>query len=107
MTAPAEAGIRVLWALGVGCFLGLCYDFLRPLRSRHHSPADGVFVLIALLSWIWYNFKICSGDIRLGGTACLGLGMLLWLGTLSMPVRRAFYWFWLAIFRIISVFFLL
>lgn len=103
MTAPADAGISILWALVVGGFLGLCYDFLRPLRSRHHGPADAVFVVIAVLGWIWYNFQICAGDIRLGGTACLGLGMLLWLGTLSMLIRRVFYWFWLVIFRIFRI----
>lgn len=104
MTIPAVAAQRVLWALAVGAFLGLCYDFLRPLRRRHHAPADAVFVLIALLAWVWYNFKICAGDIRMGGTVTLGLGILLWLGTVSMVVRKVFYWFWLAIFRIFFFF---
>lgn len=105
MTVPAEAAHRVLWALAVGAFLGLCYDFLRPLRRRHHAPADLLFVLVALMAWIWYNFKICRGDIRLGGTAALGLGMLLWRGTVSLVVRRLFYRFWAVIFRILSAFF--
>ena len=93
MNVPAVAAQRVLWALAVGAFLGLCYDFLRPLRRRRHAPADTLFVLAALYAWIWYSFKICGGDIRLGGTIALGLGMLLWLGTGSLAVRKLFYWF--------------
>ena len=106
MTVPGDAGLRVIWALAVGAFLGLCYDFLRPLRHRHNAPADAAFAVVALMAWVWYSFRICLGDIRLGGTATLGLGMVLWMGTGSMVFRKVFYWFWLAIFRIISVFFL-
>ena len=104
MTVPAQAALRFLWGLAVGAILGVCYDFLRPLRRRHHAPADTVFVLAAFLAWVWYSFQICAGDIRLGGTASLGLGMLLWLGTLSGVFRKVFYWFWLVIFQILSVF---
>lgn len=101
MTAPGEALSRILWGLAVGAMLGLCYDFLRPLRRRRNTPSDLIFVLVALYGWIWYSFRICVGDIRMGGTAALGIGMLLWLGTASMVFRRAFYWFWLVIFKII------
>lgn len=104
MTVPAIAAQRVLWALGAGAFLGLCYDFLRPLRRRRHAPGDILFLFVALYVWIWYSFQICRGDIRLGGTVALGLGMILWMGTVSMAVRKVFYWFWLAIFQILSVF---
>lgn len=104
MTVPGEAALRVLWGLAVGALLGLWYDFLRPLRHRHNAPADICFVLTMLLAWVWYSFRICGGDIRFGGTAALGLGFLLWLGTAGMAVRKVFYWFWLAIFRIFSVF---
>lgn len=104
MTEPAQAALRFLWGLAVGAILGACYDFLRPLRRRHHAPADTVFLLVAFLAWVWYSFQICAGDIRFGGTASLGLGMLLWLGTASKAFRRAFYWFWLVIFQILSVF---
>lgn len=103
MTVPAVAGLRVLWGLAVGAILGLCYDFLRPLRRRHHAPADVIFVLAALFGWIWYSFRICAGDIRMGGTCSLGIGMLLWLGTGSLVCRKLFYWFWLVIFQILSV----
>ena len=104
MTVPASAALRVLWGLAVGAMLGVGYDFLRPLRRRHHAPADIVFVLAAVWAWVWYSFRICAGDIRLGGTASLGLGMLLWLGTGSMPIRKVFFWFWLVIFQILSLF---
>ena len=104
MTVPAQAALRVLWGLAVGAILGVVYDFLRPLRRRHHAPADTVFMLAAFAGWVWYSFQICAGDIRLGGTASLGLGFLLWLGTGSMVIRKVFYWFWFVIFRIFSVF---
>lgn len=104
MTIPAEAALRILWGLAVGAVLGVCYDFLRPLRRRYNAPADGVFVLAALFGWVWYSFRICQGDIRMGGTVSLGMGLLLWLGTGSLFTRRVFYWFWLAIFRIICFF---
>lgn len=104
MTVPGDAALRFLWGLAVGAVLGVCYDFLRPLRRRHNAPADVIFVLAALWGWVWYSFKICAGDIRLGGTVALGLGMLLWLGTASVVIRKAFYWFWLVIFQILSAF---
>jgi hypothetical protein len=103
MTVPAVAALRVLWALGVGAFLGLCYDFLRPLRHRYHWPSDLLFLVVSFMAWIWYSFQICRGDIRLGGTLALGMGIFLWLGTASMAVRKVFYWFWLAIFQILAV----
>ena len=105
MTVPVVAALRILWGLATGAVLGVCYDFLRPLRYRHHAPADTVFALAALWAWIWYSFQICAGDIRLGGTASLGIGMLLWLGTASLVVRKVFYWFWLVIFHILRVLF--
>lgn len=100
MTVPAQAALRVLWGLAVGAILGVCYDFLRPLRRRHHTPADGIFMLAAFAGWVWYSFQICAGDIRLGGTVSIGMGIALWLGTVSMVTRRIFYWFWLVIFQI-------
>ena len=103
MTVPAEAALRFLWGLAVGAMLGVCYDFLRPLRRRHHAPADILFVLVSFMAWVWHSFQICAGDIRLGGTVSLGIGMLLWMGTASMAVRKVFYWFWLVIFQILSI----
>lgn len=104
MTVPGEAALRVLWGLAVGALLGLFYDFLRPLRRRHNAPADLCFVVAVLIGWIWYSFKICRGDIRFGGTASLGIGMLLWFGTAGIVARKIFHWFWLVIFRIFYIF---
>ena len=105
-TVPADAAQRVLWGLAVGAILGLLYDFLRPLRRRRNAPADLCFVVALLAGWVWYSFQICGGDIRFGGTASLGIGILLWLGTAGFPARRFFSWFWMVIFRILSVFWL-
>ena len=106
MTDPAVAVLRVVWGLAVGAILGICYDFLRPLRRRYNTPADVIFSLAALYGWIWYSFRICDGDIRMGGTLSLGIGILLWLCTGSFVCRKVFYWFWLVIFQILSVLFL-
>ena len=104
MTVPGEAAGLLLWGLALGAVMGLCYDFLSPLRRKRNAPADLVFVLAALYLWVYYSFKICRGDIRLGGTAALGIGCILWLCTLGKVFRRVFGLFWLVIFRIFSLF---
>lgn len=105
MTVPGEAALRLLWGLALGAVMGLCYDFLRPLRRKHNAPADLVFVLTALYLWVYYSFRVCRGDIRLGGTAALGIGCLLWMNTAGRVVRKGFSLFWLVIFRIFSLFY--
>ena len=74
---PGTAAYRLVCALALGAALGLFYGFLRPLRPKYTVLADGVFLLGAFWVWLYYNFDICQGDIRLlRGTfrrgACLG-----------------------------------
>ena len=102
MTAPGEALLRFAWGLALGAALGFCYDFLRPLRRRHHAPADVLFVITALVLWVRYSFQICQGDIRVGGTASMGLGAVLWQYTAAPLSRRLCTGFWKAIFWIFS-----
>ena len=90
------------WGLATGAALGVVYDFLRPLRQRHHAPADLIFVLLMLCAWVQYSFGICLGRIRLVTTAAFLLGLWLWERTVSRPLRPVFFGFWRGIFRILG-----
>lgn len=105
MISPWEAALRFLWGLALGGGLGVCYDVLRPLRSKRNAPADLLFVLLSFQAWLYLSFGICGGDIRMDITAALGIGALLWIHTLGKPLRPVFYGFWRLVFRIFSVFF--
>lgn len=102
MTVPGEAALRFLWGLALGVLMGVVYEFLQPLRRRRNAPADLLFVGIFLWTWVWYSFRICAGDIRLGGTAALGLGTVLLITVLGKPLRRLFFPFWRGIFHIFT-----
>ena len=88
MITPGESALRFLWGLALGVGLGVCYDFLRPLRKKRNAPADLIFVVCAFLAWVYLSFGVCLGDIRVDITAALPLGALLWLGTLRSEERR-------------------
>ena len=105
MTAPAIAAQRFLWGLLLGAQLALVYEFLRPLRRRHHAPMDLVFVGFGFWVWIWYSFQICAGDIRLGATAALILGTVFTDFLTGRLLRKLFFPFWRGIFHIFSQFF--
>ena len=94
MTAPSVAAARFGWACLLGLGLGLCYDFLRPLRVRRNGPADLLFLLAALWVLVWYSFRICRGDIRLGPASGLGWGCLFYILGPGRPLRPVFYGFW-------------
>ena len=68
---PETAAYRLVCALALGAALGLLYGFLRPLRLKHTVLADGLFLLGVFWVWLYYNFALCGGDIRLG--CCGGL----------------------------------
>lgn len=106
MTVPADAALRFAWGLALGAMMGFCYDFLRPLRRRHNTPADALFVALSLYIWVWYGFAICAGDIRFSGTAALGLGAILWMCTFGKLLRRVIFPLWNGIFRVFSWLFL-
>ena len=77
MNAPSIAAVRFLTACGYGVVLGLLYGILRPLRPKHTTFADGVFVTAAAWAWLKLSFGICQGDIRIGYTAGLFVGAIL------------------------------
>ncbi len=64
MTTPAEAAARVGLSLLWGAGLGLYYGFLRPLRPRHTTLSDLLFLPALLWAWLQVCFGICRGDIR-------------------------------------------
>jgi hypothetical protein len=99
MTAPELAAGRLAAACLIGMGLGLCYGFLRPFRHRFPSLGDGLFLLAAAAGWVFLNFYICRGDLRLGYTAALAVGAFFFECTAGMVLRPIFSSFWGIIFR--------
>ena len=102
MMTPEQAAYRFFWGLMLGAGLGLLYGFLRPLRRRVCWPADILFVGAAFYAWLYLSFAVCRGDIRIGITAALAIGALLWELPLGKLLRRPFAWFWRLSSRMIS-----
>lgn len=94
MNEPAVAAVRFGWGLVLGLGLGAVYGFLRPLRRRHSVLPDLIFVAAAFYGWLVLSFGICQGDIRLGTTAALPLGAVLWDRTAGKLLRPVFSLFW-------------
>ena len=94
MIAPAEMARRFLLSGGVGVLLGLFYGFLRPLRPRLTHLCDLVFVVSALLGWVYVSFGICLGQLHWGYTAGMALGGFLWECTAGKYLRPIFRKFW-------------
>lgn len=94
---PETAAYRLVCALTLGAALGLLYGFLRPLRPKHTVLADGLFLLGVFWVWLYYNFALCGGDIRLGCCGGLLAGGLAWERTAGRWLRPVFWWFWLKI----------
>ena len=94
MTEPAVSARRFCIACLLGALLGLYYGFLRPLRPRHKTLSDLLFLPGLLWTWIYLAFAVCRGDIRLWHTAGLLGGCFLWDRTAGMPLRPVFSRFW-------------
>lgn len=103
MTSPEAALGRLLWAVLYGAYLGLVYDFLRPLRPKFTTLADSIFILCTGSLWLHLSFAICRGDLRMGYWAGLALGFFLCrisAGRLLQPVFSAFWAFWGRLFAL-------
>lgn len=87
---PETAAYRLVCALALGAALGLLYGFLRPLRPKHTVLADGLFLLGVFWVWLYYNFALCGGDIRLGCCGGLLAGGLAWESTAGRWLRPVF-----------------
>ncbi len=94
MITPALAFQRFLIALAMGAALGVCYGFLRPLRPRHTTLSDLLFLPVAFWVWLYHSFAVCQGDLRLGYSAGLLLGGVLWELTAGRLLRPVFFGFW-------------
>ena len=108
MNDPVLAAVRFGWGLLLGMGLGLVYGFLRPLRRRHRAVPDLIFVAAAMYAWLVLSFGVCAGDIRLGTTAALPVGLVLWEWTVGRLLRPIFFLFWRVILfpfqKIIQIF---
>lgn len=106
MNGPRLDGWRFLCACMVGVVTGLVYGSVRPLRRHHPVLGDLLFFPVMFYAWLYVSFAICRGDIRLGYTAGLFVGGILWEMTAGKWLRPVFDWMWKLIFRIFSLFFL-
>lgn len=96
-------GAQLGWALVLGSGLCVVYDFLRPLRFRHHAPADLCFVAVMVALWLDFNFGLCGGRIRFAPNFFLATGFFLWRLTLSRLTKAVFSRFWGGIFCLFRV----
>ena len=104
MNAPEVVAGRLGWILLVGLLLGAIYDFLAPPRRRCPTLCDLLFAPFACYGWLYVGFAICEGDLRLGYSVTLVVGMVLWHmlpGRLFRPINEGF---WAVIFQILRLF---
>ena len=102
MNPPGLVARRFLAACLWGCVLGLYYGFLRPLRRKHHWPADLLFVPGLFYVWLVVMFQVCQGDLRFGYTCGIFLGWFLWEQTVGRLLRPVFSGFWAFVIRLLG-----
>ena len=102
MNAPAEVAGRFAAVCLLGLGLGAVYGFLRPPRQRHAHLADGIFLVFFTWAWLWAGFGICQGDLRLGYTMGLFLGIFAWELTAGRLLRPAIDLLWRGIWKILG-----
>ena len=98
--------LRLGLGLALGAVGGAVYGFLRPLRARSGTLADGLFVAVFFYLWLELSFRVCRADIRLGYTLSLPLGAVAFDRTLGRVLRQPFEWFWRGIFWVFRMIFL-
>ena len=94
MTAPDVWAQRFAISCLVGAQLGILYGFLRPLRPRHRTVSDLLFLPGLLAAFLYTGFSLCGGDLRLGCMAGLAAGGVLWELTVGRCLRPIFSVFW-------------
>ena len=95
---PQIAAARLGWSLLLGALVGVTGDFLKPLGRR----TDPLLMLVFGWAWLYLNFAVCRGDIRMGCMLALLAGWGLWElgpGRLVQPVFDRFWKTLAAIFR--------
>ena len=55
--------LQMALSLGTGLGLGLGYGLLEPLGRRHRQLADGIFVMLCALAWVYVCFGAFGGDL--------------------------------------------
>lgn len=100
MTAPETAWLWSLWALALGAGLGCFFGFLRPLARHRPFLADGIFLPVLLMTWIYHSFAICRGDPGLGYLLMGFLGAGIWEGTGGKKLRPLWEYIWHKIWKI-------
>jgi hypothetical protein len=103
MNDPLTVLERFLISFLYGVQLGVLHGFLRPFRRRQTALADLLFVPALIGAWLRLSFAVCRGDIRLGYTAGLFLGIAAWEITAGFWLRPVFSAFWKAIFRLFEL----
>lgn len=84
--------LHLLEGLLLGAGLGLFYGFLRPVRPRWLS--DLAFIAALFWAWIYLGFGLCGGDLRMGYSLSLLVGIILWECTFGIFLRPVFSCFW-------------
>ena len=105
MSTPTLDAQRFFIACLLGLGLGLYYGFLRPLRPKYTLLSDLLFLPPAFYAWLYLSFAICRGDIRLGYSMGLLVGVLLFDGTVGRWLRPVFQSFWGAIGKVFRFFY--
>lgn len=100
MTEPSVAAYQLGLCCLVGAGVGVAYGFLRPLRYRHRHLADLLFAPVLVYAWLYTGFAICKGDLRLGYTAGLFAGWLVWDCTVGKWTGPVFFGFWRTVGKI-------
>lgn len=94
MMRPGIELTRFFLSLCTGGVLGICYEFLRPLRPRHTLTADLLFILAASYGWLYIGFAVCDGDLRIAYYTGMIAGILLLIPPshrLLSPIFRGFW----------------
>ena len=98
--SPQLAAHRFACSFLLGAALGVWYGFLRPLRKRHRSFSDLLFLGPLYWAWVYLSFAICRGDIRVGYFFGLLSGVVCWELTAGWCLRPVFSGIWKGLSRI-------
>ena len=106
MTPPELTLRQLLLSCLLGSCLGIFYEFLRPLRTRHTVPADLLFLLALGRGLLVLDFRFCGGDLRLACIADVFFCAFLVQRTLGPVLRPVFLGFYKVSGRILGFFLL-
>ena len=87
-----NSALHLLQGLLLGGGLGLFYGFLRPFRPRWLG--DLAFVAALFWAWIYLGYGLCGGDLRMGYSLSLLVGIVLWECSFGRFLRPVFSSFW-------------